>query len=65
MSYRYFISCEYNSTEKRASVIFNNSASEWQNIKTGLPQRSIQGPLLFHFIINDIVKMKFNVLLSY
>ena len=33
----------------------NNSFSEWAKISTGVPQRSILGPLLFNIFNNDIL----------
>ena len=33
----------------------NNSFSEWAKIFTGVPQRSILGPLLLNIFINDIL----------
>ena len=48
-------------TNRFQYVQFDNSESDLLEIKTGIPQGSILGPLFFSIMINDIVNSSTNL----
>ena len=48
-------------SERKQKVVLNGSNSKWTDVTSGIPQRSVLGPILFTIYINDLSDVVQNV----
>ena len=45
-------------THRKQRVIVDGDISNWKSVLSGVPQGSVLGPILWHFLGNDVVNIE-------